>query len=166
MMATIRFYQARDAQQVGRLIAETYARFNLGFVPPDQLAAFLGPFQHAGSTDPDHQAAIAALIRADMVYVAQADGVIVGVLRGRKERLGSLFVHQDYHRQGIGRALVARFEQDSLALGVKLIRVAATQFGLPFYTALGYKKSTGLRLGWSFDGHGIPIQPMRKVLAK
>jgi GNAT superfamily N-acetyltransferase len=86
------------------------------------------------------------------------------VLRGREERLGSLFVRGDRHRQGIGRELVERFERASLELGVQVIRVAATLYGVPFYLAMGYKRSTGVRSSQSFEGRGLPIQPMRKIL--
>jgi len=101
-----------------------------------------------------------------MVFVAEDDGEIVGVLRGRKERLGSLFVRGDRHRQGVGHKLVEHFESASRQQGVQVIRVAATLYGVPFYLAMGYKRSTGVRSSWSFDGHGLPIQPMRKVLQR
>jgi len=163
-MIIIRNYQEKDAQQVGILIADTYREFNLSFVPLEEMGLFLGPFQHARSTEEEHQKHIAQMISSEIVIVAEDDGKIVGVLRGRKERLGSLFVCKDYHRRGIGRRLVERFEMESARLGVKVIRVAATLYGVPFYSAVGYKRSTGMHFGWSFDGHGIPIQPMRKVL--
>jgi len=99
-----------------------------------------------------------------MVFVAENDREIVGVLRGRMVRLGSLFVRADYHRQGIGRKLVEHFEKECLREGPTVIRVAATLYAVPFYLAMGYKKSTGERIGWSFDGRGLKIQPMRKVL--
>jgi GNAT superfamily N-acetyltransferase len=163
-MTTIRRYEERDARSVGRLIADTYSKFNLSFVPDEELGLFLGPFQYARSQKESHQEAIARVIRSEMVYVAEADGEIVGVLRGRKNRLGSLFVRGDYHRQGIGRRLVERFEQDSIREGVSVIRVAATLYAVPFYLAMRYKRSTGVRTGWSFEGRGLKIQPMRKVL--
>jgi GNAT superfamily N-acetyltransferase len=166
----VRDYQESDAPSIGRLIADTYATYNLNFLPPEQIGPFLGPFQHARSADPADQAAVAQVIRSEMVYVAERvseTGVeIVGVLRGRKERLASLFVRGDCHRQGVGRALVEQFERASHAMGVQVIRVAATLYGVPFYLAMGYKRSTGVRTSWSFDGHGLPIQPMRKVLSR
>jgi len=88
------------------------------------------------------------------------------VLRGRKERLASLFVRADHHRQGIGKALIERFEKDSIGLGVAVVRVAATLYAVPFYLAVGYKKSRGAHTGWSFEGKGLPVQPMKKVLRK
>jgi predicted N-acetyltransferase YhbS len=163
-MTAIRCYEERDADKVGKLIADTYSAFNLSFVSPDELGLFLGPFRYAGSPEPEHQEAIARTIRSAMAYVAEDEGEIVGVLRGRKERLGSLFVRGDHHRQGIGRRLVERFEAESYRLGVKVIRVAATEYAVPFYLAMGYKRSTGVRAGWSFEGRGLPVQPMRKAL--
>jgi GNAT superfamily N-acetyltransferase len=160
----IRPYEERDALGVGQLIADTYSEYNLGFLPPDARGPFLGPFQHARSPNPAHQEAIAGVIQSEMVFVAEVDGQVVGVLRGRSERLASLFVRGDYHRQGIGARLVEHFERASLERGVDVIRVAATLYAVPFYLAMGYKRSTGVRAGWSFEGHGLPIQPMRKVL--
>ncbi len=163
-MITIRSYTERDAGSVGRLIADTYSEFNLSFVPPAELDLFLGPFRYARSQEKSHQDSIAQVIRSAMVFVAEDDGEIVGVLRGRTVRLASLFVRGDHHRQGIGRSLVERFELECLQQGATVIRVAATLYAVQFYVAMGYKKSTGIRTGWSFEGRGLKIQPMRKVL--
>ena len=100
-MITIHDYQETDAKQVGVLIADTYSEFNLDFASPEELPLLLGPFQHARSPEPQHKDLIAQMIRSEIVLVAEDGGKIVGVLRGRVERLGSLFVHKDYHRQGL-----------------------------------------------------------------
>ena len=164
-MISIRTYDESDAGSVGRLIADTYGDFNLDFASPEEKAKLLGPFQFARSADEAHRLAIAQAIRASMVFVAEDEGEIVGVIRGRKERIQSLFVRGDYHRRGIGRALVERFEEESIEQGVGVIRLAATLYAIPFYTALGYRRTTGLRNGWSFEGRGLKYQPMKKVLA-
>lgn len=161
---TIRPYRESDAQAVGRLIADTYSRFNLDGFSPGELAKLLGPFRHAGSADPAHREAIARVLRAPMVYVADGGGEIAGVVRGRPGRLASLFVSGDRHRQGIGRRLVERFEAESARQQVRVIHVAATLYAVPFYTVMGYRKTTGERYGGSFDGRGLRYQPMRKVL--
>jgi GNAT superfamily N-acetyltransferase len=166
VLNTIRDYHNKDARQVGILIADTYAEFNLSFASPEERSLFLGPFQQARSSLEAHQKDISRVIHSEMVYVAEDAGEIVGVLRGREERLGSLFVRKASHRRGVGRRLVQRFEQESIQRGVRVIRVAATLYAVPFYLAMGYKRSTGLRLGWSFEGHGLQIQPMRKVLGR
>ena len=163
-MVTIRPSNESDAECVGRLIADTYSRFNLSFATPEELGKLLGPFRHAWSSEPAHREAIAQVIRAPMVFVADEDGEVVGVLRGRKERLASLFVREDHHRRGIGRRLAEQFEQECMRQEVTVIRVAATLYAIPFYTALGYRKTTGVRNGWSFEGTGLKYQPMKKVL--
>jgi GNAT superfamily N-acetyltransferase len=165
-MITIREYSENDAESVGRLIADTYSQFNLAYLPPEEMKLFLGPFQHAWSSEKERQEEIARMIHSEWVFVAEDDGEIVGVLRGRKERLGSLFVRGDHQRKGIGRKLVERFEQECQKHAPMVIRVSATMYGVPFYAAMGYKRSTGVRSSWSFEGHGLPVQPMRKVLRK
>jgi GNAT superfamily N-acetyltransferase len=163
-VVTIRDYRGDDAEAVGRLIADTYSEFNLSFAPPEERDLFLGPFRYVRSPEKAHQEAIAWAIRSEMVFVAEDDGEIVGVLRGRKERLASLFVRGDRHRQGIGRRLVERFERECCGQGVTVIRVASTLYAVPFYLKMGYKRSTGVRSGWSFEGRGLQIQPLKKIL--
>lgn len=163
-MVLIRNYTKSDAIQVGVLIADTYSEYNLSFASPTQKKAFLGPFQHARSPEISHQDAIADVLQASMVFVAEMDGVIVGVLRGRKDKLQSLFVKGNVHRQGIGRRLVNRFEQECAAQGSRKIILMSTLFAVPFYQAMGYKKSTGIRSMHSFDGEGLQYQPMKKTL--
>ena len=169
-MITIRRYRESDAESVGKLIADTYSEFNLSFALSRERALLLGPFQYARSPERAHREAIVQVIRAPLVLVAADDGEIVGVLRGgRKDKrqrtvLQSLFVKGDHHRQGIGRKLVERFERECLRRGTTVIRLAATLYAVPFYLAMGYRRSTGVRSGRSFEGSGLKIQPMRKVL--
>ncbi len=166
-MAKIRPYQATDAQTVGRLIADTYSEYNLSFLPLEERGPYLGPFQYAGSRDQARQAEIARTLEAALILVAENEnGEVVGVLRGRKDRLQSLFVRGDHHRQGIGRKLVERFEQECIALGGEAIRLASSLYAVPFYQRLGYKKSTSVRRGWSFQGPEFKWQPMKKVLSR
>jgi GNAT superfamily N-acetyltransferase len=163
-MILIRRYREADADNVGRLIADTFSAFNLDFASPEERERLLGPFRHARSPDIAHREAIAQAIRSAMVFVAEDDGEMVGVLRGREHRLGSLFVRADYHRQGVGRKLVVRFEQECCRRGATEVRVASTLYAVPFYAKMGYKKTTGVRSGRSFEGSGLKWQPMKKRL--
>lgn len=165
-MATIRDYQDSDSIEVGILIKNTYSEFNLSYLALSDQAPFLGPFFYAESPDPNHINEIKRMIHSQIVSVAQEGEKVVGVLRGRVGRLGSLFVAESHHGQGIGRMLVERFEQEIISRGGGVIRVASSICAVPFYTKLGYKKSTGVRKSWSFDGYGFPIQPMRKAISK
>ena len=171
-MVIIRRYRESDAASAGRLIARTFSEFNLSFASPEERDRFLGPFRHADSPEKAHQAAIATVIRSETVLVAvdvgaaqDADeGKVVGILRGRMGTLASLFVQREYQRQGIGRRLVERFEQEYLQKGASEVKVAATLYAVPFYLQMGYKRTTGVRSGRSFEGTGLPYQPMKKVL--
>jgi GNAT superfamily N-acetyltransferase len=169
-MLTIRRYRKSDAQQVGVLIADTYSEFNLSELSDEQCEAMLGPFLYARSSEPAHQKAMAEAIQAPTVLVAEMDGQIVGVLRGgRVDELGrtvlqSLFVSGNYHRHGIGQKLVERFEREYLARGVTVFKLLATVYAVPFYLKMGYRKSTGLRFVHSFEGEGLPSQPMKKIV--
>jgi len=164
-MIQLRPYVDADAREVGILIADTYGEYNLSFVPPEERGPYLGPFQYARSEDPAHRQAIVDVLCAPMVFVAVDGGEqIVGVLRGSNERLHSLFVRGDCHGQGIGRLLVERFEQGCLQQGGKVVRLASSLYAVAFYQKLGYRRSTGVRRGWSFDGEGFSWQPMKKVL--
>jgi predicted N-acetyltransferase YhbS len=165
-LTTIRNFQESDAESVGRLIADTYSHFNLSFLPFEQQGLFLGPFRYASSQEQSHREAISRVVKSAVLLVAEDNGEIVGVLRGRLDRLASLFVRGDHHRQGIGRKLVEHFEAAVQQEGATVIRVASTLFAVPFYLAVGYKRSTGIRKGWSFEGRGLEVQPMRKVLRK
>jgi len=166
----IRRYKISDAVPVGILIAETYGNFNLREMGPDKRAAMLGPFAYAHSARQEQREAIAQAIEAPSVWVAEADGEMAGVLRGgRTDHLGrtvlsSLFVGGKYHRQGIGRALVERFEAEYLAKDARIFKLSATLFAVPFYLNAGYKKSTGVRRMHSFEEDGLPYQPMKKVI--
>jgi GNAT superfamily N-acetyltransferase len=164
-MINIRDYaEPSDTLQVGQLIADTFSEYNLSFTTTEERKLYLGPFQYAGSPLPDHQEAIAQVIRASMVFVAEVEGNIVGVLRGRKDRLQSLFVLGDYHKRGVGRRLVEHFEQACVQQGGREFKVAATRYAVPFYLKLGYKRTTGFRKGRSFEGRELEYQPMKKVI--
>lgn len=165
-MATIfRCYAEKtDSHAVGILIAETYRKYNLDFASREEQEELLGPFHNAWSKEQSHLDAIKNVLRTEMIFVAEDDGQLVGVLRCKPGRLQSLFVREDHHRQGIGRMLVERCEQECAGRGSRSISLAATLYAIPFYAALGYKKSTGVRNGWSFEGSGLKYQPMKKVL--
>ena len=162
----IRRYRDADAPEVGRLIADTFGTYNLSTVTAEDRDRLLGPFRFARSPDEEHRAAIARAIRSEMVFVAEGNGEILGVLRGRTTRLGSLFVRGDHHRRGIGRKLVARFEQECAWQRGMTIKVAATLYAVPFYLEMGYRRTTGVRAYRGFGGSGMLYQPMKKILER
>jgi GNAT superfamily N-acetyltransferase len=169
-MVLVRRYVESDSVRVGVLIADTYGGFNLAAIAPDRRRKMLGPFAFADSSTPTHRTMIANVIDAPSVWVAEHGGEIVGVLRGGRTDhrgrtvLSSLFVDGRHHRQGIGRALVERFEGEYARQGTQVLRLASTLRAVSFYLAMGYKRSTGVRSMSSFSQPGLAYQPMKKTL--
>ena len=165
-MIRIRNFEFRDVEAVGRLIAYMYGTYNLDFVPVEERGPYLGPFQYVDSPDEEHRRAIAEAIQAPLVIVAENEvSEVVGVLRGSPGRLHSWFVSDHYHQNGIGRSLVLAFEAWCRQQDVDRITLASTLYAVAFYQSVGYKKSTGVRRGWSFDGRDLFWQPMKKLLS-
>jgi len=131
-MIIIRDYCERDANSVGKLIADTYLEFNLSFALLNKETPF-GSFSI-------RQIIREIASRSNCQGHTSFDGFcsgkrweIVGVLRGRKDKLQSLFVRGDLHRQGIGRRLVEIFEQACVGQGADEIRLMSTLYAVPFY---------------------------------
>lgn len=163
-MITIRDFTSGDTHSVGQLIKDTYSEFNLDFLSPEEQVPFLGPFAYAENPSSAQLTELENVIRSEIVLIAEGGNQIVGVLRGRVGRLGSLFVAKNQQRKGIASQLVDEFEIQIKQQGNEIIKVASTLYAVPFYLKKGYKRSTGIRKSWSFDGFGLMIQPMRKVL--
>jgi len=161
---TIRNYESVDAVETGILIADTYWKYNLSYVSEDEKEEYLGGFYFSRSAEKKHMEKVAGLISAPLVIIAETAGRIAGVLRGSPGRLHSLFVHEDFHRLGIGSMLVSHFEDECCKKKTAKITLAASLYAVPFYTSQGYKKSTGVRRSWSFSGRNFYIQPMKKLL--
>ncbi len=60
-------------------------------------------------------------------------------LRGG-EHISLAFVHADFHRQGIGRMLYSAAKKYALKAGSKAVTVNASDYGIPFYRAMGFKE--------------------------
>jgi GNAT superfamily N-acetyltransferase len=79
-------------------------------------------------------------------------------------RIRAFFVHPEWARMGIGRAILERCEQEAREEGFSSLELMATLPGLKFYRSLGYTGSERVtyELG---GGTTIDFVPMRKELA-
>jgi GNAT superfamily N-acetyltransferase len=167
-----------DRSVLDRLIAYS-AR---GLSPPDytpaQVEAALGS---AFGVDSE-------LIRDGTYFVAEADGRIVGcggwsrratlfggdAQAGRRSelldpavdsaRVRAFFVHPDWARRGIGRAILERCESEARAHGFRSAELLATLPGERFYRALGYRGAERIEHRLP-DSITIEFVPMKKSLA-
>jgi GNAT superfamily N-acetyltransferase len=79
-------------------------------------------------------------------------------------KIRAFFVHPDYSRQGIGRALLMRCEAEARAQGFTNFELMSTLTGVPLYLALGYLPSVMVRYPLATDVM-IEFVPMHKEFA-
>ena len=127
------------------------------------------------------------LIRDDSYYVVQAENLIVGcggwsrrrTLFGSDHgpvkddnfldpavdpaRVRAFFVHPDWTRRGIGRAILAECEAAAARMGFRTVELASTLAGLPLYSASGYVEVEGIAVPLK-NGQTLPVVRMRKSL--
>lgn len=127
------------------------------------------------------------LIRDGTYFVAEAEGQLVGCggwskrrtlfggdqfaeresaeLDPKREaaRIRAFFVHPDWARRGIGRAILERCEQEARSHGFRSLQLMSTLPGWKFYRSLGYTGSERVtyELG---EGTDIDFVPMIKEL--
>ncbi|HEY1765693.1 MAG TPA: GNAT family N-acetyltransferase [Opitutaceae bacterium] len=84
--------------------------------------------------------------------------------RSDPARLRAFFVHPDWARRGIGRAIVAESERAIAAMGFGEVVVAATLPGEPLYAACGYSVVEHFAVSLS-QGLQLPVVRMAKRLS-
>lgn len=100
-------------------------------------------------------------VGAYQMIIASRSNRMVGMLTLRNEmHISLLFVDKNYHRQGIGRALIrciAAYVRDEL--GKSRLTVNASPYGVPFYHRIGFRD-----LGPEKCQDGILYTPMEYLL--
>jgi len=152
-MLRIRRYQDGDAKAVARLISKTYAQFNSTEGSPEAVQQYVARY----NPDGDFEEIRKRLRRTPCCWVAVDDSRVVGVIRGIGNRLINLFIAGPYQRRGIAARLVRRYEMSRRKAGYSEVVLRSSLYAVPFYQAVGYKKTTGVR-----TLHGLKVQPMKK----
>lgn len=78
-------------------------------------------------------------------------------------KIRAFFVHPDYARKGVGRAIVDACLDAARAAGFRRIELASTLPGVPFYRALGFDECEPMEAPMP-DGTALPIIRMEKAL--
>ena len=155
-MLKIRPYRTDDARAMATLISATYSQFNRVEGTEVAVQGYVDHFDPNGKSEDEIRALFA---QTPIRMVAVVRSRIVGVLRARGNRIVNLFVDGAFHRKGIATQLIWRYENTCQKGGLTEIVLRSSLYAIPFYEALGYKKTTGIR---SF--RGLKIQPMKKRL--
>jgi len=145
-----------NAPVIAALIYQTYRRFNRKEADKRPFFDYLANFDCSiHSSD----ALAEKFKKLNINFAAFSGEKMVGIIRGRNNRLINLFVAGDFHKQGVGRKLVGLFEHQAKREGSKFIKLRSSLYAVGFYTRLGYKKTTGVRLF-----HSLKVQPMKKII--
>ncbi len=153
----IRKFQKRDTIQVAQLVFNTFKKYNSkDYFKKEGIKKYLN-FHDIKKNTVD--SLYENYRRSTIIYVAIIDEKVVGVIRGNSERIINLFVDKNYHKKGIGKQLVDKFESVCKNNKVKVIKIKASSYAIPFYKKMGYKQTTGVRSFW-----GIKVYPMKKII--
>jgi len=78
-------------------------------------------------------------------------------------KIRAFFVHPDWARQGIAKAILSRCEDEARAAGFRAVELMATLPGVKFYLACGYQQSARFEFEMA-SGETLSLVPMKKEL--
>jgi N-acetylglutamate synthase and related acetyltransferases len=172
----IRVATEKDRYEIERLIFLSARELSRGYYTDEQIAAALARVYGVDST----------LIEDSTYFVTEFDGMLVGcggwsrrkTLFGGDQfndrdlaflnpetdaaRIRAFFVHPNYARRGIARALLERCEKEARHCGFKSIELMSTLPGVEFYWACGFE--TGEAVSYNAGGVLLEFVPMKKSL--
>lgn len=151
----IRKFQKKDTIAVADLAKDTFAACNA-----DDYYDISGVQNTLASFDKNQHSEgdlFNTLNSTDIFFVYEEDGRIIGMVRGRKNRVHTLFVDVSYQNKRIGRKLMEKFEQCAAEQGSEHIEIHASLAAAAFYEKMGYRK-----LGDVCNFEGLKIYNMRK----
>lgn len=146
----IRFVNREEWEDAMALAWKTFLEFEGDVYPPEGVRNFEDFITDSGLKK--------MFLRGAYQMMAAYDGEkLVGIISMRNEKhISLLFVDRNYHRRGIGRALVnalaAYVRQE---MGHKQLTVNASPYGVEFYHSLGF-----FDLGPQKQQDGIIFTPM------
>ncbi|MEK6960092.1 MAG: GNAT family N-acetyltransferase [Nanoarchaeota archaeon] len=155
----IRKFREGDTKPAALIVMNTFRKFNkTECFQRSAVQRYLNRYDPQKNTQ---QELLKSFKSTPIFFVATEHGKIIGMIRGRPDRIINLFVDSKQHKRGIGRLLVERFEEEAGKQGSKLIRLRSSLYATGFYQRMGYKKTTGIR-----KFHGLKVNPMRKIFLK
>ena len=156
----IRKFKKSDIRQIVNIKNSVFGAFNKSeYFEKGAVERYLN-YPHLGQSDKELIEAF-HISKDTIFYVAEEKNKIIGYIKGKKNRIGNLFVLGSSHRKGIGTRLVQTLEKEAKRQKSSEIRIRSSMHAIPFYNKMGYKKTTGIR-----NFLGLKSQPMRKILTK
>jgi len=138
-------FQASQAKEVAELIKRNLLEITSQYYSPEYVASLI-----------DHHSPMKLLetAMAQRIFVAVENGKAIGT--GTLANFGtpeipsyygtSIFVTFESHRQGIGKQIMQKVEEEAIKLGADKITVRAAVNARQFYEKLGYTYRDGVEL--------------------
>lgn len=146
----------KTAPIIADIVCRTYQAFNAKEGKKEALNQFLSQYDNRNHSADE---LMERFKKSDINFGAFSGEKMVGIIRGKKNRIINLFVDGAFHHLGIGRKLINLFEAQARKEGSEFIKIRSSLYAADFYAKCGYKKTTGIR---SF--HELKIQPLKKNL--
>ena len=128
----VRRYQASDCDQVARLFHDTVHAINRRDYSPAQLEAWAPADIHFI----DWQRRCSEC----QTFVADDDGTVAGFAQLESDgHIDCFYVHKDYQRCGVGRALVYAIAIAAGRLGCRQLFTEASLTAEPFFRSMGFE---------------------------
>ena len=153
----IRKFQKKDTKQTALLVFNTFKKFN--GKDSSEKEAVNRYLSYVDLKKKSIEKMYSDYQRKPIFYVAEENGIIVGMVAGGVNKITNLYVKGTEHKKGIGKKLILKFENEAIKQGSKEIKIRASLYAVNFYQKMGYKKTTGIR-----NFMGLKIYPMKKVL--
>lgn len=154
MIKIIKFKKIHTVE-AAKLISNTFAKFNNKEGDKKAISWYINIYNPKNNLEKIKT----VFFKSEIFYIATHKDKVVGIIRGNKNRVVNLFVNGRYHKKGIGKKLLLKFENECKKKSSKKINIRASLYAVKFYKKQGYKKTTGTR-----NMKGINVQPMIKIL--
>jgi len=155
-MIKIRAFKISDTYPAAKIVSKTFQKYNYREGTKKAVEWYINLYKPSKNNIGKLKANFS---RTEIFFVAIENNKIIGIVRGRSNRVVNLFVDGKNHKKGIGKMLMTKFEAECAKKGSKEIKIRASIYATPFYQKLGYKKTTGIR-----NFKGLKIYPMKKAL--
>lgn len=127
----IRGFRSNDAEILSSMIRKCLVTINNKDYSKKVISKMCNKFSPQNITQ---------LSKTRRIYVAVEKLKLIGTASLKKNRILSVFVDPDLHKQGIGRKLVKHLEITAIKEGYNKIEIPSNTTALKFYEKLGYKK--------------------------
>jgi putative acetyltransferase len=128
----IRSYQETDLTQIVHLFFNTVHTINRHDYTLEQVNAWVPAVPS--------EAAWIERYRTRLVFVAEDGETIAGFAELEPNgHIDCFYCHADYQRQGVGKALYQRVEQEAIELGLTQLWTEASITAQPFFEQMGFR---------------------------